>query len=127
MRLGDRLISVIIPAFNAEPFIQRAIQSVTRQSYRQIEIIVVDDGSTDATAAVVECLARQDSPNPAVQDRNRGPSAARNYGISMARGDFIAPLDADDIWQPEKLARQYTVMRNAPETLGVRLLLVRRH
>ncbi len=119
MRLADPLISVIVPAHNAEQFIERTLQSAARQTYRQIEIIVVDDGSTDATAAIVESLARQDSRIHLYRTPNRGPSAARNFGVSKARGAYLAPLDADDIWLPEKLAWQFNVMRHAQKTVGV--------
>jgi glycosyltransferase involved in cell wall biosynthesis len=96
------LISVIIPVYNGESFVADAIQSVLAQTYRHVEIIVVDDGSTDGSAAVVQ----QFHSVQYIFQENAGISAARNRGIKQARGDFFAFLDADDIWVEEKLALQ---------------------
>ncbi|MCB0209224.1 MAG: glycosyltransferase family 2 protein [Anaerolineae bacterium] len=96
------LVSVIIPVYNAEPYVAEAIESVLAQSYNHIEIIAVDDGSTDNSAAVVKRF-------PAVHyytQPNAGISATRNRGIKQAQGDFLAFLDADDVWVKEKLALQ---------------------
>lgn len=114
-------VSCIIPAFNSERFVGEAIASVLAQSHQPVEVIVVDDGSTDATAdAVRRC-------GPAVRyihQPNAGPPAARNAGIRVARGDFIAFLDADDRWHPEKLARQLALF-DAEPGLDCCLTLVR--
>ena len=96
-------ISVVIPAYNAESTVVDAVRSVLQQTLPVEEIILVDDGSTDRTAAVV----RETFSHVRVEEvANGGPSRARNHGIGLARGDWIAFLDADDTWHPEKLAVQ---------------------
>ena len=107
--VGDRspLVSVIIPTFNSGKFIAHAVQSVLAQTYRQLEIIVIDDGSTDATKDV---LREFNGHIRYCYQENRGPSAARNAGIKIARGDYICFLDADDIWMPNKLEVQLAFM-----------------
>ncbi|MBO8173073.1 MAG: glycosyltransferase [Bacillaceae bacterium] len=97
------MISVIIPVYNREQFIAEAIDSVLNQTYPQVEIIVVNDGSTDETARVLNTYRDKIRY---IEQENRGPSAARNTGIRAARGDFIAFLDSDDLFLPEKLAEQ---------------------
>lgn len=99
-------ISVIIPVYNRERYLAETIESVLAQTYRPIEIIVVDDGSTDKTADV----ARRLSENIRYfYQSNSGCSAARNKGIEIALGSFISFLDSDDLWVEEKLSRQMTV------------------
>lgn len=101
---GDRpLVSVVIPAFNAERFVGEALESVLRQTYSTIETIVVDDGSTDGTSDVVSGYGDQVR---LVRQSNGGVSSARNHGIASARGELIAFLDADDLWLPQKVAAQ---------------------
>lgn len=103
------LVSVVIPAFNAGAFIGEALESVRAQSYRPLEVIVVDDGSTDDTGAVVERFAAKavtDCEVQCISQQNGGPSKARNTGIKAARGGWIAFLDADDIWTEDKLTKQ---------------------
>jgi len=100
-------ISVIIPVYNGEQFVAEAIQSVLAQTTPPSEIIVVDDGSTDATAQVVADLAASASmPLRYVYQANQGPAAARNVGIRRAEGDTLAFLDADDLWVENTLAIQ---------------------
>jgi len=103
---SDPLVSVVIPAYNSAAVLGDAIDSVMTQSYSPIEIIVVDDGSSDATAKVVWNY----SEVRYLRQSNRGPSAARNHGIAEARGEYIAFLDADDVWLPRKLAEQMSVL-----------------
>ena len=111
-------VSVIVPTHNMGHFLGSALQSVLSQSYRDFEIIVVDDGSTDNTS---EVLARYslDAIIRCLHQENRGPSAARNAGIKAARGRYIAFLDADDMWLPGKLDRQVAAMRQHPEATVV--------
>jgi glycosyltransferase involved in cell wall biosynthesis len=94
--------SVVMPVFNGERYMREAIESVLRQSYPAFELIVVDDGSTDRTAQIVEQFSRQFPILYARQD-NQGPAAARNRGAALARGDWLAWLDADDVWLEQKL------------------------
>jgi len=100
------LISVIIPAYNAATFIERTLISVLTQTYQNLEIIVVDDGSQDETVAIVQHYAQQDDRLLLLQQENAGVAAARNFGIRASKGEFIAPIDADDIWYPENLEKQ---------------------
>ncbi len=105
-------ISVIIPAYNAAAYIERALQSVLNQSRPADEIIVINDGSTDATS---EILKRYKGKTRIIEQVNAGVSAARNTGIRAASGDWIAFLDADDEWLPEKLAKQCQFHQAHPE------------
>ena len=97
-------ISVIIPLYNAEAYILKAIKSVLRQTHPCHEIIVVDDGSTDKSVQVLRSL--RDARLRLLQQENKGAAAARNFGVSQASGAFISFLDADDIWMPNKLDLQ---------------------
>ncbi|MEE8593298.1 MAG: glycosyltransferase family A protein [Candidatus Bipolaricaulota bacterium] len=97
------LVSCIIPAFNAESFVGEAIESVLKQSYRAVELIVVDDGSTERTADVIRSYG---ATLTYVRRTHQGAAAAKNDGIGAAQGEFIAFLDADDLWHPDKLTRQ---------------------
>jgi len=112
------LISVIVPAFNATTTIGETIASAQAQTWGHIEILVVDDGSSDHTAELVETAASRDARVNLIRQPNQGPAVARNLAISRARGDFIAPLDADDTWRPEYLARQITALRSADPACG---------
>jgi glycosyltransferase involved in cell wall biosynthesis len=103
------LVSVVIPNYNCGRFVADAIDSVLQQSYPHHEIIVVDDGSTDDSLAVVQ---QYGSRVRIVTQRNQGVSAARNAGIRESRGELVAFLDADDTWHPEKLARQVPLFAN---------------
>lgn len=105
------LISVIIPAFNAERYLAEAIDSVMSQTYRPVDIIIVDDGSTDGTRAVAE---RYEASVRYVFQTNAGIGAARNRGIEMARGELLAFLDADDLWASDKLEWQAEALRKDP-------------
>ena len=113
------LVSVIIPAYNEAATIERTISSVRNQTYSNLEMQVVDDGSTDETAAIVQGLAGIDHRIMLLRKPNGGLSSARNYGIAHAGGEFIAPLDADDLWHPEKTKRQVAVMRDRGDQVGL--------
>ena len=113
------LVSVIIPAFNAATTIKHTIQSVLAQTYPYFEILVIDDGSSDGTSDVVKKLLAGDGRIKLLKQENQGVAAARNFGIRYARGDYIAPLDADDLWFPEKLEKQVAVMHEGPSTVGL--------
>jgi len=116
---ADDLISVIIPAHNVERFIGETLRSVLNQTHRALEVVVVDDGSSDGTAAVVASVAERDPRVRLIRTHNVGVSAARNLAIAESRGEFIAPLDADDIWRQDKLARQLAVMHASGPEVGV--------
>jgi len=106
------LISCIVPAFNSERYLGEALDSILAQTYRPIEIIVVDDGSTDGTRDVA---ARYGDQVRYLWQPNAGPPQARNRGLTAATGDFVAFLDADDLWHPEKLERQMARFDARPE------------
>ena len=109
---GERdLVSVVMPAYNAAATIVASIGSVLAQTHRELELIVVDDGSRDETAALVEAEVARDSRIVLLRQANAGVAAARNAGIDAARGTCIAFLDSDDRWQPRKLERQLAIMR----------------
>ena len=115
----SRLVSVTIPAFNAAASIGRAIQSVLTQTYPLIEVLIVDDGSQDKTGEIVRKAASHDRRVRLLTQENRGVAAARNLGIEHSRGDYIALLDADDVWFPEKLEKQVAVLDKSPSTVGL--------
>jgi glycosyltransferase involved in cell wall biosynthesis len=115
----ETLISVIIPAYNAAPFIGRALASVLGQTHRALDVVVVDDGSSDASAAIVGAIAEDDPRVRLIRAANIGVSATRNLAIANARGDLIAPVDADDIWHPKKLERQLAVLNASGPKVGV--------
>lgn len=102
----DTLVSVIIPAYNADRWIADTIRSVLAQTYRNLEIIVVDDGSPDEGYKRVQEFAKGSSHIHLIRQNNQGLPSARNTGIRAARGQFIAPLDADDLWREDKLEKQ---------------------
>jgi len=106
------LVSVVIPAYNSVSYIGGAIQSVLDQSYSNIEILVIDDGSIDNTRDVVAPFGERVRY---MHQENRGASAARNRGIREARGSYVAFLDADDLWHPAKLSRQVDVLEQHPD------------
>jgi len=104
-------VSVVIPCYNAAPFLRETLDSVLNQTRPALEVIVVDDGSTDESAAVAESYG---PPVRVIRQENRGQSAARNRGMDEARGEWVALLDADDRWLPHKLERHVAALRGAP-------------
>ena len=104
--VGDPpLVSAVVPAYNAETYVEQTLQALVNQTYPNLEIIVVDDGSTDGTAARAQAMARKHSQIRVIRQHNRGVAAARNRGIEESRGEFVAPVDADDLWFPEAAAK----------------------
>ncbi|CRI63021.1 Putative glycosyltransferase (modular protein) [Thiocapsa sp. KS1] len=115
----NELVSVVIPVYNGERYIGPTLQSVAEQSHERLEILVVDDGSTDGTACVLDLFARQDPRFRILKQANKGVAAARNLGIRSAHGDFIAPLDADDIWHRERISKHLRGLLEAPSDVGL--------
>jgi glycosyltransferase involved in cell wall biosynthesis len=113
------LVSVVIPAYNAEAFIQKTLTSVLSQTYKNLEILVIDDGSTDRTVEIVEAMAEGDRRIRLLQQSNSGVAAARNLGIKHAKGEFIAPLDADDIWYPQNIEKQVQCFLESNANVGL--------
>ena len=108
------MVSVIMAAFNSEFWIADSIDSVRKQTYPQWKLYVVNDGSTDNTAGVVEKFL-DDKRIQLINQENTGPAGARNCGIKRAQGEFLAFLDADDCWLPDKLAYQLKYLQSHPE------------
>lgn len=111
--MSEPVVSVIIPAHNSERFIAKALSSVLDQSFRDFEVTIVDDGSTDNTLDVLTAFT-SDIRVSVVKQQNLGPSAARNVGMRASEAEFIAFLDADDRWQPGKLEVQLSVFEKNP-------------
>ena len=109
-------VSVIMPAYNVAQFIDGAIRSVLAQTYEDFELLIVNDGSTDATAA--RCARYADERIRIVNQQNRGLAGARNSGIRAARGAYLAFLDADDLWRSDKLERHVALLEQRPD-IGV--------
>ncbi len=109
------LVSIVIPAYNAEQYVAQTIESVIRQTYQQLEVIVVDDGSTDATPGIVRNYAEKDPRITIVTQSNAGLSAARNAGLKVAKGEYLCIIDADDIMLPEKIASQLACLEQHSE------------
>ncbi len=112
------MISVIIPAYNAAQYIQETLDSVLNQTFQEFEIIVVDDGSTDATVNIINRYANKDNRIQLVQQQNGGSSKARNTGIALARYDWIAPVDSDDVLLPQRFEKQLQAAAKHPEVIG---------
>jgi glycosyltransferase involved in cell wall biosynthesis len=102
-------VSVVIPTYNSARYLEQALGSVLAQTFQDLEIIVVDDGSTDETSDVIGDLGAQVQY---IQQRKSGVSVARNHGVAKSTGRYVAFLDADDVWLPHKLARQIDALRN---------------
>lgn len=117
-RIPQPRVSVIIPAYNAERWLPATLDSVCSQSLLEIEILVVDDGSTDRTVEIAAAFAARDPRVRIIYQENAGVGAARNRAIAEAAGEYIAPLDADDLWYPEKLAHQVACMDAGGQEMG---------
>lgn len=113
----NKLVSVILPTYNGSSWIQRAIKSVISQSYRDLELLVVDDGSTDNTAFIVANMAQNDSRIRYIKnDVNSGIQKTLNYGLKEARGEYVARIDDDDYWvDTDKLQKQVDFMDSNPD------------
>lgn len=109
--MTNAIVSVIIPVYNGEKYLAAAIENVHKQDYHPLEIIVVDDGSTDGTA---EVAAQFKDSIRYIYQSNSGPAAARNRGIKIAKGDVIAFLDSDDLWSDDKLKLQVSYLADNP-------------
>lgn len=114
-------VSVIIPAYNAEVFLTETLQSVLNQDYTNLEIVVIDDGSTDGTYHVAKAILAEkpNIPSRVLFQTNSGVAAARNLGIANARGSYLAFLDSDDIWLRGKLSAQIALITLDPASVGV--------
>jgi glycosyltransferase involved in cell wall biosynthesis len=109
------LVSVVVPAFQAADTLLETLESVSQQHFRSIEILIVDDGSTDQTAAVASAFCARDARARLIRRPNGGVAAARNCGLTEARGRYVAPIDADDLWHPDHLAKLVARARSPGE------------
>ncbi|THD32809.1 glycosyltransferase family 2 protein [uncultured Flavobacterium sp.] len=118
--MKGHLVSIITPSFNSEKFISDTIQSVQNQTYQNWEMIIVDDGSTDETVSIIQEFLHDNRIQLHQLDKNSGTGIARNTAISLAKGRYIAFLDSDDLWKPEKLQKQVEFMtsKNQPFTFS---------
>ena len=117
---GDTLplVSVIVPAFNAAATLARTLRSVAAQDYPNLEILIVDDGSTDGTAEVAALFCSGEPRARLLRKPNGGVASARNHALAQARGEYVAPIDADDLWHPAKISRQVAAARRMPGVTG---------
>ena len=99
--MDNPLISVIIPVYNSEKYLERALDSVLNQTYKDLEIIVVDDGSTDGSGKIIAKYQKKDPRIISIRQKNSGQAAARNAGIRLAKGEFLAFLDGDDAYDKD--------------------------
>jgi glycosyltransferase involved in cell wall biosynthesis len=119
MNVQPGLVSVVMPCYNSARFVAEAVSSVLSQTYRQVEVIVVDDGSTDNP---VQALEPYRNAITVIVQQNAGPALARNKGVNASKGEFVAFLDADDVWSSDKLARQVEMLTNRPDLVLVHTL-----
>lgn len=118
MTAAQELVSIVVPVYNSERFLAETVASVLAQSYRTWELLLVDDGSTDRSAEIMQSLAAQrpDAIRCLAQPGGHcGVNAARNFGARNARGNLLAFLDSDDVWLPDKLEEQVTILEAHPE------------
>lgn len=113
------IVTVVIPAYNAEKWVERTLISVSSQSYEALEILVVDDGSRDATSKVVLDYSQKDPRVRLLQQENGGVARARNLGMNSASGDLVAFVDADDLWHPKKIEKQVERITAAGDNAGL--------
>ncbi|SHN24208.1 glycosyltransferase family 2 protein [Mucilaginibacter sp. OK098] len=113
--MNDPLVSIIMPAYNAEKFIEESINSVINQTFNNWELLIINDGSTDSTESIACKYAATDARVKLINQENKRLGAARNTGILNAKGSWIAFLDADDLWMPDKLKKQLSVAKTEPK------------
>jgi glycosyltransferase involved in cell wall biosynthesis len=113
------LVTVVIPAYNAAATLDETLFSVRSQSHRRLEILVVDDGSKDATAHIVQRHCADDGRIRLIRQCNLGVAAARNRGVAEAAGNFVAPIDADDVWRPQNIEKQLAALHRGGEEVAL--------
>ena len=113
------LVSVIVPAWNAEGTLRETLESAAAQTHGHLEILIVDDGSTDGTAEIAAEFCASEPRARLIRTKNGGLSSARNVAMDAAQGGFIAPLDADDLWHPEKIERQLATFAASSPQVGL--------
>jgi glycosyltransferase involved in cell wall biosynthesis len=116
---AHRLVSVIVPAFNAERTLEATLRTAAAQSHRDLEIVIIDDGSTDRTADIASRFCSREPRARLIEADHAGVAAARNRGIAESAGAWIAPLDADDLWHTDKLQRQLEIFASRSECVAL--------
>jgi glycosyltransferase involved in cell wall biosynthesis len=116
---SSELVTVIVPAYNASLTIGATLDSIRAQTHANLEVLVIDDGSTDDTADIVLRYASIDRRIRLIRQANAGVAAARNRGIAEARGEYLAPIDADDLWRPAKIERQLRALHAGGARVGL--------
>lgn len=110
------MISIVIAAYNCEPYLEQAVRSIQAQRYQDLEVLIVNDGSTDNTRQLAERLAREDPRITVINQVNSGgPAQPRNLGIARSHGEYICFLDPDDYWYPDKLEKQIALIESLPD------------
>ena len=109
----DGMISIVMPVYNAETYLEASVQSVLGQTYEDWELLLTDDHSTDKSAAMAKRLAAQDSRIRVLTQKDgiKGAANARNLGTSQAQGRYLCFLDADDVWRPDKLEKEFEFLK----------------
>lgn len=115
MTFNKPRVSVVVPAYNISAYIQNALISLQQQSLCDFEVLVVDDGSTDSTGEIIDAFCQQDARFRLLKKANGGLSSARNYGIKFAQSDYIALLDGDDLYEPDKLLSHVSMLERYPD------------
>lgn len=117
--MGNSLISVVVPVYNVEQYIDRCITSIEKQTYSHLQIILVDDGSTDSSGKKCDLLAKGDKRIQVIHKTNGGLSSARNEGIKVAQGEYITFIDSDDFFQPDSIEYLYGLIKNYQADIAV--------
>lgn len=110
--MDSSLVSIVIPVYNVEPYLEECLNSVIGQTYKNLQIVLVDDGSTDNSGALCDLFAGRDARIEVIHQKNQGLSAVRNTGLAMARGEYLAFVDSDDLLHPEYVEKLYRIMNN---------------
>lgn len=111
MNFQEKLVSIITPCYNGERYVSQTIESVLAQTYTKWEMLIVDDGSKDNSARIIKDYCKKDSRIKLIQQPNGGSANARNHGIREAKGQYIALLDSDDLWEKNFLDEQIKFMQ----------------
>jgi glycosyltransferase involved in cell wall biosynthesis len=111
------LVSIVIPSYNRSKYIAATLNSILKQSFRDFEVIFVDDGSTDNTKEILDYYCQKDYRIKYLHQPNSERAVARSYGMGLALGDYVALVDSDDIWYPKKLEKQVEILENNPDVI----------
>jgi len=110
--VSTTLVSVVIPVYNGEQYLEKTVESILNQNYHNIELILVDDGSSDESSKIMQKLKQIDTRVKPFYNKNGGVASARNFGINQAKGEFVAFCDQDDLWLPNKINKQIPLFNN---------------